>query len=285
MSRHRNNIFDFNYTVGRKKIQAKMSLLGCNHRLRTAEKPIKKQERVTIRAKESRGNSYKLLQLFHYGKIILYISPENDRIKKQGAASCGQRPLPCVPPCRARPPGRAALPSPSGRVPRSGGRGRSFRLFRPSATVPEGEGIAPDGARHGREAVPYRVPPYSLPPLKSGEGDRKAVVGFSDAQEARKNPSVSLRSPAPLAGEPRTGVQRPAHNAPCLASRPVGLGLPDEPCSLKPKQEVQTLISHQCAHWCQLPPRGTPRLAVLRPVGLGLPDEPKPSPPGKAFIT
>ena len=29
--------------------------------------------------------------------------------------------------------------------------------------------------------------------------------------------------------------------------------------SATPKQEVQTLISHQCAHWCQLPPRGKPR--------------------------
>ena len=30
--------------------------------------------------------------------------------------------------------------------------------------------------------------PYSLPPLKSGEGDREAVVGFSDKQQTPKEP-------------------------------------------------------------------------------------------------
>ena len=48
---------------------------------------------------------------------------------------------------------------------------------------------SPAGARCGN--------PYSLPPLK-GEGDREAVVGFSDAQEAPKGP-LSL---ATLASSP-----------------------------------------------------------------------------------
>ena len=108
----------------------------------------------------------------------------------------------------------------------------------------------------------------SLPPLKSGEGDREAVVGFSDAQEARKNPSVSLRSTAPLAGEPRTVcAPSPPYATPLafpLGGRWHGKAVTDEGrgqarVSATPKQEVQTLISHQCAHWCQLPPRGKPR--------------------------
>ena len=46
--------------------------------------------------------------------------------------------------------------------------------------------------------------------------------------------------------------------------------------SATPEEEVQTLISHQCAHWCQLPPRGKPRDAqhsgnwARGPVGHGL---------------
>ena len=57
--------------------------------------------------------------------------------------------------------------------------------------------------------------------------------------------------------------------------------------SAKSEEEVQALISHQCAHWCQLPPRGKPRVLRVPPPSYGqrpLPCVPpcRARPPGRA---
>ena len=101
--------------------------------------------------------------------------------------------------CRARPPGRAADDALTALVPAK---------CRPQQ-------------RHGREAVPYGGAASPLPPLKSGEGDREAVVGFSDAQEAPKEPlSLATLASSPYRGAKDGGARNalPAHNA-----RPTGV--------------------------------------------------------------
>ena len=108
-----------------------------------------------------------------------------------------------------------------------------------------------------------------LPPLQSGEGDREAVVGFSRrTANPKRAPQSRYAHRLPLKGEPRT-VCGPSLAFP-RGGRWHGVAVTDEGrgqagVSATPKQEVQTLISHQCAHWCQLPPREAKRLCAHPP--------------------
>ena len=113
-----------------------------------------------------------------------------------------------------------------------------------------------------------RPAPLPLPPLQ-GEGDRVSGGGvFRRAGRCKRTLQSRCARQLPLKGEPRT-VCGPSLAFP-RGGRWHGVAVTDEGrgqagVSATPKQEVQTLISHQCAHWCQLPPREAKRLCAHPP--------------------
>ena len=123
-------------------------------------------------------------------------------------------------------------------------------------------------ARNYAATLPICARTPCLPPWGKVAEGRMRVGGklrFAQSRKKKYRPSsVSLRSTASPLGEAKNyAATLPiCARTSCLppwgkvAEGRMRVGVKSE--FAQSRKEVQTLISHQCAHWCQLPPRGKP---------------------------